>query len=124
MAAPRKQQIPADRLAMYEKLVATNPNVTRKGDTVPYTSLNGHMFSYLNSEGSMALKLPPDEREKFLQKYKTTLFHAYGIVQKEFVTVPGPLLGKTNELKKYFDMSLEYVGSLKPKPTSRKKGKS
>src|SRR5262245_35597433 len=38
---------PEDKLKLYEKLVATNPKVERKGATMPYTSLNGHMFSYL-----------------------------------------------------------------------------
>lgn len=28
----------------------------------------------------------------FLAKYQTTLYHAYGIVQKEYVTVPADLL--------------------------------
>jgi hypothetical protein len=27
----------------YEKLIATNPKVERKGATMPYTSVNGHM---------------------------------------------------------------------------------
>ena len=39
-------EISADKLALYEKLVATDPNVERKGATMPYTSLNGHMFSF------------------------------------------------------------------------------
>ena len=49
---------PPDRLELYEKLIATNPSVKRKGATVPYTSLNGHMFSYLSKEGKLALRLP------------------------------------------------------------------
>ena len=47
-----------DKLALYEKLVATNPKVERKGATVPYTSVNGHMFSYLSKEAKLALRLP------------------------------------------------------------------
>ncbi len=113
--------VPSDKLELYEKLVATNPNVQRKGATVPYTSLNGHMFSYLSKEGKMALRLPAAEREAFLKKYKTTLCQAYGIVQPEYVVVPDSLLSSTRELKKFFDCSYQYVGTLKPKPTTRKK---
>jgi len=51
------------------------------------------------------------------------LHEAYGIVQKEYVTVPDALLAKTNELKKYLDVSYEYVKSLKPKPTTKKSKK-
>lgn len=121
MAVSKTSTIPVDKLELYEKLVATNPNVERKGASVPYTSRNGHMFSYLNVSGIMALKLPKDAREKFLKNYKTKLFEAYGAVQKEFVTVPDHLLRKTDELKTYFDMSYEYIGTLKPKPTRKKK---
>jgi len=35
------------KLELYERVVATVPGVERKGATIPYTSLNGHMFSYL-----------------------------------------------------------------------------
>jgi hypothetical protein len=110
---------PPDKLTLYEKLVATNPKVERKGATVPYTSLNGHMFSYLSKEGKLALRLPPVEREAFLKKYKARLCEAYGVVQPEYVEVPDSLLSSTQELKKFFDCSYEYVSSLKP---SRKKG--
>ena len=113
--------VPSDKLALYEKLVATNPSVERKGATVPYTSLNGHMFSYLSKEGKLALRLPEREREAFLKKYKTRLCQAYGVVQPEYVEVPDALLASTRELKKFFDRSYEYVASLKPKPTSKKK---
>ena len=112
----------AASLEWYEKLVATNPKVERKGATMPYTSLNGHMFSLLTREGWLALRLPSEAREEFLKKYQTKLCVQYGTVMKEYVQVPDALLKKTKELKKYFDLSYAYVGSLKPKPTTRKAG--
>jgi hypothetical protein len=120
MGAKPKHNIPADKLDLYEKLVATNPDIERKGAANPYTSVNGHMFTLLNPVGTLALRLPEEEREKFLKKYKTVLFEAYGVVMKEYVAVPDSLLKKTKELQKYFDISYEYVRALKPKPTKRK----
>jgi len=114
-------RIPAEKLALYEKLVATNPNVERKGATVPYTSLSGHMFSFLTKTGALALRLPTDERDAFMRKYKTKLCEQHGKIMQEYVEVPDALLKKTRELKKYFDLSFAYVGSLKPKPTKRVK---
>src|SRR5688572_26246799 len=108
-------------LEWYEKLVATNPKVERKGATMPYTSLNGHMFSFLTKTGKLALRLPTEERDAFLKKYKTKLCEQYGAVLKEYVEVPDSLLTKTQELMKFFDISYAYVASLKPKPTRRKK---
>lgn len=111
----------AKSLELYEKVVATNPDVKRKGATMPYTSVNGHMFSLLTKEGTLALRLPERERDTFLKRYKTRLSEQYGMVMKEYVEVPDAPLKNTQELKKYFALSLAYVGSLKPKPTTRKK---
>jgi len=95
----------ATNLALYENLVATNPDVERKGATMPYTSLNGHMFSLLTKEGILALWLPTDERELFLEEYETELCVQYDRVMKEYVVVPDALLESTQELGKYFDLS-------------------
>ena len=109
-----------EALEHYERLVATNPKVERKGATMPYTSLNGHMFSLFTKENRLALRLPLDERNAFLKKFKTTLCEQYGTVMPEYVIVPDALLAKTKELKRFFDISYAYVGSLKPKPTTKK----
>src|SRR5262245_44161531 len=113
------QGVDPEKLALYDKLVATFPEVERKGATVPYTSFNGNMFSYLAKDGLLALRLPTEAREAFLEKYHTKLVEAYGIVQKEYVSVPDQLLKKTQELKPYFEQSFEYVKSLKPKATKK-----
>jgi hypothetical protein len=121
MPKPTPATVASDKLQLYEKLVATNPSVKRKGVTVPYTSLNGHMFSYMSKEGKLALRLPPAQREVFLKKYHAKLCEAYGVVQPEYVEVPAALLSSTRKLKKFFDASYRYVASLSPKPTARKK---
>jgi len=122
MASAKKPDIPADKLALYEKLVATLPEVERKGAANPYTSLNGHMFSLLlGPEGRMALRLPEDEREEFLKKNKTTLYEAYGAVMKEYVAVPDALLKNTKALQKHLAVSYAYVKTLKPKASKKKR---
>src|ERR1700722_14444796 len=93
--------IPQENLDYYNKLVITNPKIERKGLTVPYTSCNGHMFSYLEKDGSLGLRFPPDLLEEFLKKYKTTLFKSYGIIKREYALVPDKLLKNTKELKPY-----------------------
>jgi hypothetical protein len=115
MPAAKKSSIPAAKLALYEKLIAAIPEIERKGAVHPYTSLNGHMFSYLDQTGTMGLRLPKDEVDAFLKKYKASLFESYGVVKKDYVTVPDSLLRKTEELKRYLKISYEYVKRLKPK---------
>jgi len=106
-------------LALYERLVATNSDVDRKGAMMPYTSVNGHMFSVLTKDNKLALRLPEDARSAFLKRYKTTLCEQYGHVMPEYVIVPDSLLKKTNELKRFFGVSYTYVSGLKPKATTR-----
>jgi TfoX/Sxy family transcriptional regulator of competence genes len=121
-AQKKKSPIPAEKIALYEKLLATYPEIERKGADNPYSSLNGNMFSLLLSpEGRMALRLPEDAREQFLKKHKTTLFEAYGAVMKEYVAVPDALLHNTKEMRKYLGLSYEYAKTLKPKPTKKER---
>ena len=112
--------VKTDPVGLYAKLVATLPDVELKGDKIPYTSVNGHMFSNLGKSGLLSLRLPEDVREAFLAKYKAKLAVEYGIVRKEYVEVPVKLLAKTAELKPYFAKSYEWVKAMKPKPTKRK----
>jgi hypothetical protein len=121
MGAAKKSSIPADKSELYDKLIATHPKIERKGAAMGYTSLNGHMFTLLGPFGTLALRLPEVEREKFIKKYKTTLYEAYGAVMKEYVAVPDALFKKTKELKKYLVMSYDYIATLKPKATKKKR---
>lgn len=111
------------KVALYDRLVSTVAGLNRKGDANPYTSFNGNMSSYLHPRGQVALRLPTGMREQFLADHGVTLFEAYGIVQKEYVTVPDALLADTEKLAPYFRASCEYVGGLSPKPGSKRKGK-
>lgn len=117
---PNKKPPSNDREALYDKLIATIPEIERKGDANPYTSLNGNMFTLLH-QSRLAMRLPEVEREVFLKKYKTTLFEAYGTVMKEYVAVPDDLLSKTKELKKYLELSYAYAKTLRPKLTKKNK---
>jgi hypothetical protein len=116
----KKRTPPAPEVDLYDKLLATHPEIERRGAANPYTSLNGHMFTLLHNSRSLAIRLPEDKRGEFLKKHKTTLFEAYGVVMKEYVAVPDALLANTKELQKYLEMSYQYVKTLKPKPSKKK----
>ena len=115
MATAKTSKIPPAKLELYEKLVATIPAIERKGAVHPYTSENGHMFTYLDQTGTLGMRLPKEELEAFLKKYKTKLFESYGVVKKDWAAVPDALLKNTKELAKYLKISHEYVKTLKPK---------
>jgi hypothetical protein len=68
MSGKKKSSIPADKLELYDKLMATHPKIERKGASTGYTSLTDHMFTLLGPSGTLALRLREEEREKFLKK--------------------------------------------------------
>ena len=76
------------------------------------------MFSYLDKQGQLALRLPAEARADFLDQYPTPPVSPYGVVQPEYVYVPAELLADTIALAPLFAQSVAYARGLKPKPTA------
>ncbi|MEP0265888.1 hypothetical protein [Dokdonia sp.] len=114
-----KIEIPVEKLELYNSLIGDNPKIERKGKTTPYTSINGHMFSFLSKDGTMGLRLSEKDRGGFIQHFKSQLMEQHGRVMKEYVKVPNDLLQDTEQLSEYLQKSLNYVSELKPKPTKK-----
>jgi hypothetical protein len=69
MTPQKKSPIPAEKVALYEKAVATLPGVERKGAANPYTAVNGNMFSLFSAvTQSLALRLPNGGARSFPEK--------------------------------------------------------
>ena len=125
MTAKKKASaIPAAKLALYEKLIATDPSIERKGATIPYTSANGKMFTFLSPTGELRIRLPDDERAAFMKKYRAKPAVSYGVVHKDFVAVPAALLARTSELKPYLGISRAYAERLGPKSGAKRRSPS
>ena len=61
-------QGPREALELYTAAVDAGSGDTEvKGAKNPYTSRNGHMFSFLDADGSMALRLSDELGEEFLE---------------------------------------------------------
>jgi hypothetical protein len=56
---------PAEALERYEAAVAKLADVDREGAANPYTSLNGHMFSFLDKQGVVSIRLFSTDTEAF-----------------------------------------------------------
>ena len=117
----KKKPISPKQIELYDQLIATHPEIERKGKSMLYTSVNGHMFSVFSTDAKLGIRLSKEDRTAFLEKYNSTLLASHGAVMREYVTVPDELLENTEELKPYLARSYKYVTSLKPKPTTKKK---
>ena len=113
MSAKKKTSaIPAAKIALYDRLLATDPTIERKGATIPYTSTNGKMFSYLSPSGDLRLRLPNEDRVAFMKKYRAKPVIQSGVVMKDWVGVPSALFARTAELKPYLAISRAYAARL------------
>lgn len=106
---------PADRLDLYEAAVARVKGLERKGATMPYTSRNGHMTSFLDKEGSVSVRLSPEDRDEFIKSYDSGVAVQHGRQMNEFVVVPDSMLEDTGGLGEWLRRSTDWVGTLKPK---------
>jgi hypothetical protein len=76
VAASKKRSI-LPQVELYERLIATIPELRRKGAANAYPSLNGNVFTLLPQSRTLAIYLPESARKQLLKKYKAKLFQAY-----------------------------------------------
>jgi hypothetical protein len=110
---------PAEALDLFKAAVGESRTDTEvKGAKSPYTSRNGHMFSFLDPDGRLALRLPEELQENFTSRFKSGPVSQHGSVVKGYVSVPDDLLQNPHELSGWLEKSYEWIGTLKPKRTT------
>jgi hypothetical protein len=109
---------PAEALERYAAVVEAAGEIV-KGAKNPYTSRNGHMFSFLDADGAMALRLSDELSDEFLSRYESGPVRQYGSVMRGYVSVPDDLLSEPGELVVWFEKSYSWIGTLKPKATGK-----
>ena len=104
-----------ERLKLYTKLVNLNPNFELKGKTMPYTSANGYMFSQLNKDGELGIRLSKEATKEFDALFGANPFMSYGARMREYVLIPEELFSDLDTLGKYLQKGYEHVMSLPTK---------
>ena len=109
---------PPASLDAYRSVVdASQSGAEVKGARNPYTSRNGHMFSFLDADGLMALRLSDEMSEEFRSTYESGDVIQYNATMRGYSSVPAELLADTASLAPWFDRSWQWIGTLPPKPT-------
>jgi TfoX/Sxy family transcriptional regulator of competence genes len=124
MAAPSRTSVPPDRLALYERLLASVPGIESKSNFGSgYTAVNGNMYSMISKYGVVGIWLPEDVRAEFVERFGAVMFQADPAwpVSKKLVAVPDDLLEDTETLRPYMEASYRFALTLRPKPTTRAK---
>ena len=115
--------IPADKMALYARLIDLHSELEIKGKKSAYTSTNTYMQSFMTEAGTLCLRMSKAEIEAFMAEFDTQMPVQHGATMKDFVEVPNALLENTEAAFKYLEMSFHHTSSLKPKPSKKKKAK-
>lgn len=103
------------KLEQFDAIIKMVEGIERKGKTMPYTSVNGHMYSQLNKSGEIGIRLSKQEQKLFKEKYEATHFESYGAVMKDYVKIPEELHSDYELMASLFVQSYQYTLSLPPK---------
>ena len=122
--AEKKVTAPPEKVALYRQLLESVEGVDSKSNFgSAYTAIDGNMYTMISKHGVVGIRLPEPERSTFLVEYSTDLFRGDPAwpPAREFVAVPDDLLADTAALKPYLELSLQYVLTLRAKPSKAKK---
>ncbi len=110
---------PPEALERYRAAVELSGNGELKGAKSPYTSRNGHMFSFLDADGGLALHLSDDLETEFRSQHESGPVIQHGNTMRGYSSVPSELLDDTESLSEWYRRAWEWIGSLQPKPTKK-----
>jgi hypothetical protein len=102
-------------LELYDQIINECLRFKRKGKSVPNTSANGHMFSFINKDGELGMRFSKPVQEAYFNKYQTTFLKSHGAVMKGYILITEAMLNDKMTLVKLLNESYDYVMSLEPK---------
>jgi TfoX/Sxy family transcriptional regulator of competence genes len=113
---PAFSKSPPALIAAFEQIMAAMPMAEpRKMFGYPAAFANGQMFASLFGD-NFILRLPPAERETFIQQQGSHLFEPMpGRPMREYVVVPKSLLKSGPQLDDWLGKAMAYAQSLPPK---------
>ena len=103
-----------ENLKRFDKAVA-EAGLERKGKGMPYTSANGHMFSLLNKDGEIGIRLSKEEGQAFMEQYESGQFRSHGANMRGYVLVPKDRYDDSAFIGGMLKQALAYVMTLEPK---------
>lgn len=104
----------ADLIALYEAAIAASGKYPRKGKANPYTSANGHMFSQINKDDQLGIRLPKDRQKDLLEKHDAGPFKSYGATMRDYVCLTEEMLADPDLITILLDQGFAFVSAMPP----------
>lgn len=102
-------------LEEYKALIHNICQMEVKGKTMPYTSINGNMFSFLDSAGNLGLRLPTNILKDLIIKLKSKYCEAHGVILKKYLEISPQIFENQTLMKELITISYDFAKTLKPK---------
>ncbi|MDJ0641357.1 MAG: TfoX/Sxy family protein [Erythrobacter sp.] len=109
----------AAALSRYEEIVAEYPDLKVKGKANRYTAMNGNMFSALQKDGTLTVRLSETDKKAYNEEHGTSDVISYGSVMRGYVYVTPEIWNDDAALRALFKRCVEHAQTLKPKPTRK-----
>lgn len=103
-----------DLIALYEAAIAVSEKAERKGKTNPYTSTNGHMFSQINKDNEIGVRLPKPRQKELQEQYGAGSFKSYGATMRDYVCLTDEMLSAPGLLTRLLDEGFDFVAAMPP----------
>ena len=104
-----------DVLTIYDRAVGAIAQFDRKGKTLPYTSANGYMFSFINKADELGIRISPVAGKAFDEKHGTGPFMSHGSKMREYISIPNEMMADEKQIRELLYEGYNYVMSLPPK---------
>ena len=108
-------------LQTYTKLVEPHDGIALKGLKSRYTAVNGNMFSFIDTDGHLCLRLSEARKADFNAQTGGLDVVQHGAVMRGYVAVPADMLDDFDALSQWFAEAVAHARALRPKPTKRAK---
>ncbi len=101
-------------IARFERAIAASDRIERKGKANPYTSTNGHMFSQINKDDQLGIRLPKPRQKELSEQYGAGPFKSYGATMRDYVCLTGDMLADPGLVERLLEEGFDFVASMPP----------
>lgn len=103
-----------ETVAIFDRVVGASDRFERKGKANPYTSANGHMFSQVNKDGELGIRLPKPRQAELLDTYGAGPFKSYGATMRDYVCLTQAMLGDDALVAGLLNEGFDFVMAMPP----------
>lgn len=100
-------------LKIYDAACAA-AGIERKGKNLVHTSANGHMFSQMNKDGELGVRLPKDRQKELSAEFGAGPFKSYGATMRDYICLTDAMLSDGPLIARLLKEGLRFVEAMPP----------